>query len=210
MKEPHGRRGQRGFTLIELLAAMVILAVLMTFAAPPLLNILRHGKLRGIANETVVLMRLARLQAIKHSCPTIVRVVPAAGEEPARVEGIVDCAAPFGVQDADRSPLGSFPLPAQVRLLAPPDLTDEDSVTGFSPDPSDPAAPSVAIFDGDGSVRATGGFHFGDAAGNFLEVWVAPAATARIEVHKCVLCTNANNRADWYANGDGGEGWQWK
>jgi prepilin-type N-terminal cleavage/methylation domain-containing protein len=207
--QPGGR--QRGFTLIEMLVVLAIMVVVLTLAVPSLLTTMRQGKLRGAAGDTVTLMRLARLEAIKRSCPTLVRVVPAAGRDPERVEGIVDCDS-NGIQDANAAPLGSIPLPAQVHLLAPPDLAGASSVLGFCPDPKDPAT-NAAIFNGNGSVcavRAVSGFHFGDDAGNFLEVRVAPAATARIEVRKCKLCTDAASVTDWYAAGDGGGAWTWK
>jgi prepilin-type N-terminal cleavage/methylation domain-containing protein len=209
MKEPQPGRGQSGFTLIETLVVLVLMVILMTFAVPSLFTTLRAGKLRGTATEVATLMRLARLEAIRRSCPAIVRVLAADASTPARIEGLVDCDGD-GIHDADKSPLGTFPLPGRVYLLAPPDLEGEDSVAGLSPDPADAAAPNVAIFNGDGSVDEIGGFRFADEAGNFLEVWVEPAATARIEVHKCLLCTDAADRSDWYAQGDDGRAWEWK
>jgi prepilin-type N-terminal cleavage/methylation domain-containing protein len=208
MKEPQSGRSPSGFTLIEMLVVMALLIILILFAVPTLQTVMRQGKLRGIANETATLMRRARLEAIKRSCPSIVRMFDVDGTNPLRMEGFPDCDRD-GVLDADKPTLGSFPLPSGVHFLAPPDLRGKDSVAGFSPDPAGGAA-NVAIFQPDGSIQAIGGFRFGDDNGNFLEVWVDPAATARTEVHKCRLCTNADLRADWYASGDGGEVWEWK
>lgn len=125
------------------------------------------------------------------------------------MEGFADCNGD-GIEDAGKKSLGRFPLASNVRFLAPPALAWADAVSGLSPDPANPGAPKVAIFQGDGSVRDTGGFRFGDESGNFLEVRVAPAATARIEVRKCRACTDADDPTDWHAAGDGGEGWTWK
>lgn len=212
MKEPQCGRGPRGFTLIEMLVTLAILMILMLFAVPVLQTATRRSKLRGTANETASVMRLARLEAIKRSCTSIVRInkvaVGGGTQRDYRVEGFPDCDG-NGVADADKPSLGAFSLPYGVHFLAPPNLTDAASIGGLSADPGGGAA-NVAIFRGDGSIQDIGGFRFGDDDGNFLEVWVSPAATARIEVHKCLLCTDASVRADWYAYGDNGKAWVWK
>jgi len=82
-------------------------------------------------------------------------------------------------------------------------------VEGLSVDPAGAGLPHIAIFKHDGSVIDPGAFRFGDQTQNFLEVRVEPAATARIEVHKCRDCKDAAIRADWYVSGDGGEAWKW-
>ena len=205
MKEPQSGRSPSGFTLIEMLVVLAILMILLLFAVPALQTAMRQSKLRGMANETATLMRLARLEAIKNSCTSIVKIVE---DDTPHVEGFPDCDGD-GVLDADKKSLGTFALPYGVRFFAPPNLKGKDSIDGLSVDPAGGAA-NVAIFRGDGSIQAIGGFRFGDDVGNFLEVWVSPTATARIEVHKCLLCTDASVRADWYANGDNGKAWVWQ
>jgi prepilin-type N-terminal cleavage/methylation domain-containing protein len=205
MKKPQSGGSLSGFTLIEMLVVMAILMILVLFAVPALQTSMRQGKLRGMANETATLMRLARLEAIRRSCPAIVRIVEGAS---ARVEGFPDCDGDC-VLDADKPSLGRFPLPSGVHFLAPPNLAGAGSIDGLSLVPACGAA-NVAVFQPGGSIETPGGFRFGDDAGNFLEVYVAPAATARIEVHKCLLCENAALRSDWYAVGDGGRAWEWK
>lgn len=207
MNRERTSRAARGFTMIETLLVLVLLLILMSFAIPSLLGMVRQGKLRGTADGVATLMRLARLEAIKRSCPAIVRVRSADGSGPERVEAIVDCNGD-GLQDDDKKSLGTLPLPARIHLLAPPNLAGKDSVDEFSADPAGGDA-SVAIFQGDGSVSDIGGFRFGDETGNFLEVRVAPLATARIEVRKCLLCV-ADDDDDWYANGKDGRAWTWK
>jgi prepilin-type N-terminal cleavage/methylation domain-containing protein len=196
-------RAARGFTMIETLVVLVLMSILMTFAIPSLLAMVRQGKLRGTANEAATIMRLARLEAIKRSCPTIVRVLDADGTNPERIEAIVDC-NDDGLQDADKKSMGTLPLPARVHLLAPPNLAGKDSVDFFSADPAGGDTP-VAIFQGDGSIDKTGAFRFGDETGNFLEVRVEPKATARIEVRKY-----ADDTSNWDANGKDGRAWTWK
>jgi prepilin-type N-terminal cleavage/methylation domain-containing protein len=208
MKRGRKGRAARGFTLIETLVVLVFLAILLSFAIPSLFTAMRQGKLRGAADETATLMRLARLEAIKQSCQVIVRPLVAGASSPDRMEGVVDCNGD-GVQDDDRKSLGTIALPARAHLLAPPNLAGKDSVAGLSADPAGGEV-NVAVFQGDGSVQDPGSFRFGDDFGNFLEVRVWPKATARIEVRKCLLCTTADDDLDWYANGDGGRAWTWK
>src|SRR5215208_49303 len=173
-------RAARGFTLIETLVVLTIILTVALFTMPSLLATVRQAKLRGMANQTAVLMRLARLEAIRYGCPAVVRVAAAGGGQPAGVEGFADCNND-GLQDADKRTLGRFPIPRNVRLLAPPALEGKDAVDDLSTDLTDAAAPNVAIFLGNGSISATGAFRFGDDAGNFLEVRVEPIATPRIE-----------------------------
>ncbi|HEX6898789.1 MAG TPA: GspH/FimT family pseudopilin [Thermoanaerobaculia bacterium] len=209
------QRAERGFTLIELLVVIVVAMILMALAVPTLQTTWRAGKLRGAANQTMTMMRLARLEAIKFSAQGIVRIVPATADEPGRVEAFSDRNAD-GDQDPDDPTIGTFVLPKGVDFTAPPDLVGEDSVAGFTEDAD--GGPNRAVFLRDGSIQDIGGFRVGDENGNFLEVWVEPQATARVEIHKCLLCTNADNRADWYASGDNagsfgkaGEAWgTWK
>jgi prepilin-type N-terminal cleavage/methylation domain-containing protein len=204
MEKPRCGRGLRGFSLIEMLVVLALLITLMLIGVPALQTSMRQNKLRGIANDTATLMRLARLDAIRRSCTSVVRIV----ETPPSVEGFPDCDL-NGIADPDKPALGSFPVPRGVYHLAPPNLLGKPSVLGLSASPI-PGDPNRAVFQPDGSIQAIGGFHFGDDLGNFLEVWVSPAATARIEVLKCRTCLDANNRADWYASGDGGAAWTWK
>jgi prepilin-type N-terminal cleavage/methylation domain-containing protein len=203
MKAPQSGRGPRGFTLIEMLAVLAIMLILLLFAVPVLQTTMRQSKLRGITSQTTTLMRQARLEAIRRSCQSIVRIV----ENPPQMEGFSDCDK-NGIADVDKPALGSYPLPTGVRFLAPPDLKGKASVAELSPNPI-PGEANVAIFQPDGSIDQRGGFRFADDRGNFLEVWVEPKATARVEIHKCRLCTDAGDRADWYAAGAGGEAWTW-
>lgn len=206
MKKPQCGRGRGGFTLIEMLVVLCIMIILMLFAVPALRTYVRQGKLWGVANQTRTLMQQARLEAIRRSCPTIVRIVDTAN--PPRVEGFPDCDNDC-VLDADKLSLNNFPLPGDVHFLAPPDLKGKDSIGDLSSVAACGDA-HVAVFQPGGLIQDPGGFRFGDDYGNFLEVWVASKATARPEIHKCLLCTDAANDADWYANGENGKAWVWK
>jgi hypothetical protein len=156
-------------------------------------------------------MRRARLEAIKHSCPAIVRMVDAVGREPARLEAFADCTSPQDYEpDADRPIVGTVHLPRGITFKAPPALLGKSSISGLSENKADSTVAKMAIFQQDGSIDETGAFRLGDEVGNFLEVRVEPKATARIEVRKCLACTNEADDKDWYADGNGGKAWAWK
>ena len=208
MKIPETGRGRRGFTLIEMLVVLALLMILMLLGMPSLFTAMRQAKLRGIAQETATLMRQARLDAVKSSAQAVVRIVPPAPGQLGRVEAFSD-ANSDGLWSAGESVIGTLELPTGITFLAPPNLTDKDSVEGLTVDPAGAGLPPVAVFQHDGSVTDLGAFRFGDQTQNFLEVRVDPAATARIEVRKCRKCEDAKDTSDWYATGDGGEAWKW-
>ncbi|HSG41198.1 MAG TPA: GspH/FimT family protein [Thermoanaerobaculia bacterium] len=215
MKIQRPLRGERGFSLVELLVVIVVAMILMAIAVPTLQTQLRQGKLRGAASQAAVLLRLARLEAIKHSGQGIVYIVPATATEPGRMEAYADRDSD-GIQDPEEAVVSRFVLPKGVDFVAPPDLEGADSVAGFTVD--DDGGPNEAVFLRDGSIRNTGAFRFADEHGNFLQVRVEPQATARVELQKCLLCTDAEEDTDWYAPGDNaghlgkaGEAWEtWK
>jgi prepilin-type N-terminal cleavage/methylation domain-containing protein len=214
MKIQRPLRGERGFTLVELLVVIVLAMILMAIAAPTLQTQLRQGKLRGAASQASTLLRLARLEAIKHSAQGIVYIVPATATEPGRMEAFADRDSD-GVQDPEEPIVGRFVLPKGVDFVAPPDLEGAASVYRFTVD--DDGGPNEAVFRGDGSILRDGAFRFGDERGNFVEVRVDPPATARVELRKCLVCT-ADDPDDWYPPshnadhlGKAGEAWEtWK
>lgn len=198
-------RAVGGFTLVEMLVVLCLATILLALGLPALQTTMHQAKLRGVAQEVSVLMRQARLNAVKTVSQSVVRVELPAGDQPGRVEGFADLDSNGLFGGADRV-LGSIPLPTGIQFVAPPSLTGAASVDGLSPDPLAPALPRIAIFQRNGSIAAVGAFRFADTYGNFLEVRIEPAATARIELRKA--------REDggswlWYASGDGGQAWEW-
>jgi prepilin-type N-terminal cleavage/methylation domain-containing protein len=188
-----------GFTMIEVLVALVIMLILLLLAAPPLFTTMRQGKIRGIASETVALMRLARMDAIRHSAQGIVEVVPGdpdAGQY-AAVRAFSDRNS-NGVRDEGEPEIGRHLLPNRVEHRSP---GGGPSVSGFV------LSGGRAIFLNNGAVVDRGAFRFADDHDNFLEVAVV-STTGRIEVRKCRLCEDDDpENKDWYAQG---EGWTWE
>lgn len=210
MKRLQSGGRQCGFTLIEMLVVLVLAMVMVGLALPIFFTTMRQAKLRGIVQETTVLMRRARIEAVKTSSQAVVRIVLPAGGQPGQIEVFSDRDADE-VLDAGEPMLGRLSLPFGIQFKAPPDFVGKDSVNGFSPDP-DPSLPNIAVFQGSGAIKEIGAFRFGDDYQNYLEVRVAPPATARVEVRKAL---EEGSDWNWYVSGDGstsGDGrasWEW-
>src|SRR3954463_7703569 len=79
MKNPVSVRGPRGFTLIEMLVVLSLMLVLVALGIPALVTALHQSKIRGIVQEVTVLIRQARLDAVKNSAQGVVQIVPSTG-----------------------------------------------------------------------------------------------------------------------------------
>ncbi len=199
MKNPRSVRGPRGFTLIEMLVVMTLMLVLVALGLPALQTALHQSKIRGIAQEVTVLMRQARIEAVKGPSRAVVQIVPPSPSAPGHVRAFADTNAD-GRLDPTETVLGDFTLPPGVTFTDSSGNEDKASVDGFSTDPD--GGPAIAIFQRDGSIAAIGGYRFGDNNGNFLEVHVEPAATAKIQVRKF-------ETAKYVPSGDNGKAWTW-
>jgi Tfp pilus assembly protein FimT len=170
-----------GFTLIELLVIISLMMVLLVLAAPALLKVLRRQKIEGVAQSTAMMLRLARLEAIKTSSQAFVSADLAAGKVTACNDMNRDLLC-----DTDRPLLGVVTLPAGVEL---------SPVSGFS----SPPTPAAAIFRSDGTVLDTGAFRFRNERGDRLEAAVLSRNGVNIRVRK-------EQAGAWL---DRGQGWTW-
>jgi prepilin-type N-terminal cleavage/methylation domain-containing protein len=191
-------RSQRGFTLVEMMVVFAILSVLALMITPAIQETIRRSQLTGAAQQSAAVMRLARLTAIRRSRPAIVQVLPT-GEGWGEVRAFLDLDAD-GDYDADEPVLSFFPLGRGVRFVNPDGDVGVDSVDGFT------GAGKLAVFQADGSVESVGALRLADQRGNFLEVRVEPAATARVEIRKW---QEASGTPRWVAARQGGEAWTW-
>ncbi len=200
MKNPEPARSPRGFTLIELLVVMAVMLALVALGIPALQLALHESKMRGITQQVTVLMRQARLDAIKTSAQAVVQIVPSTGDgDPGHVLAFSDRNSDGMLTDGEPV-LGNFPLPTGVAFSDCGGNTDKNSIDGLSLDPN--GGPNMAIFRNDGSIAAIGGFRFDDPYGNCMEIHVEPAATARMEVRKW-------NGSAYVTAGDNGKAWTW-
>jgi type IV fimbrial biogenesis protein FimT len=70
-------KNRLGFTLIELLITIVVLAVLLTLAAPSFRDVIQNNRVTAQANELVSALNLARSEAVKRGRNAQVEVRPA-------------------------------------------------------------------------------------------------------------------------------------
>jgi len=201
----------RGFTLIELLVAVTVMGLIATLGMPALMQMVHRTKMEGINRQTGLLFQQARLESIKRGVPAVVMIEPTLREVVAFVD--VHGAASTDPSDGLFNPLGGlpvggtdfefarYPLPSGVDFAFLSD-TGLASVDGFintgNPDPPD----SQVIFKSNGSAFSDGALRFGDVRGNYLEVRVSPASTARVQIRKW-------NGAEWLAANEGGSPWAW-
>jgi prepilin-type N-terminal cleavage/methylation domain-containing protein len=200
MKNPVLVRGPRGFTIIEMLVVLSLMLVLVALGIPALVTALHQSKIRGIVQEVTVLIRQARLDAVKTSAQGVVQIIPSTGAgDPGHVLAFSDRNSDGKLGDGEPV-LGNFPLPTGVVFADCKSNTDKNSVEGLSADPN--GGPNMLIFQRDGSVPDTGSFRFNDPYDNCMEVHVEPAATARVEARKW-------NGTAYVPNGDNGKAWTW-
>lgn len=210
---------RKGFTLLELLIVLAIFGIIASIGLPAIFNLIHRAKIEGITRETAVLMRKARLEAIKQGVQTVVDIDASTGEIRAfaDVHGLAVTDPPDGKYKNDSSqPRGEsdyiigtpYVLPNKVTFSFP-GADAEAKASTFVNMPDFPDA--IAIFQPNGSILNTGAIRFGDSRDNYLEVRVDPAATARIEIRKWNAAVSANplDNSQWFAPGENDLPWIW-
>lgn len=199
------RNRPEGFTLLEAMVTLAILMVAVLMLVPTVQNLIVRSKLEGVTREVAQLIQLARLEAVKQSVSTIVRVDPATGAVIAfaDVDGVGSDDPPDDLYNpVDGDPrfqtdylVGRTKIPYGVSQSAPGAEAAVDDLTPVG-------AERVVKILADGSAQDIGAYRFGDARGNFLEVRIDPKATARVSVKKW-------DGSAWWSRGEGGHPWQW-
>jgi len=177
-----------GFTLIELLVVIALMAIILTLLLPSFFRSIQHQQILGAAQQTAILLRQARLEAIKSATNTVVQIDPASGSR------VLIAYADFNnnqTLDATEPLLGKVELTKGVTLLP---------VVGFTTPPT----PAVAIFQSNGGVKTAGAFLFTDPNGDQLEAQVPTATSGRVQIKK------KQDDGSWTLNGQGGQAWTWK
>ena len=202
-------RGSRGFTLIELLVVGAMLALLMGLGFPALQNLIVRSRLEGLSREASQTLQRARILAIQRRAPAVAHLDPVTDQLVVFLD-LNDEDGNLGLEASDLlfNPItgaatgttdyeiARIDMPQRVAPGAP---AGEITVSGLTPVGSE----QRAVFDPDGTLRDVGGFRFADERGNFLELRIEPAATARIQLRKW-------DGTDWKANKEGGARWEWK
>ncbi|RLA50943.1 MAG: pilus assembly protein [Gammaproteobacteria bacterium] len=66
------QRRQAGFTLVELMIVVIVVAVLLTVAAPSMLNLLQKNRLQTAADNFYAALMAARSEAVKINLPVVI------------------------------------------------------------------------------------------------------------------------------------------
>ena len=221
-----------GFTLVEILVAVVILGVLVTFGVPIALKTLRTAKLSTAGFDCNSLVRRAKAEAIKKNSPVVVRYEPLTDDDPldgkltGELIAFVDVHGPNPDNDPPDPPdaifnpkndgrpftetdheLSRCELPEGVSWKGPDEDTKCDrglypdcNIAGFT----NLGTEHVAILEPAGSIRDIGAYRFGDERGNFLQIEVAPTATARVTLKKW-----NPDELKWMEREEEGKKWTW-
>ena len=220
-----------GFTLVEMLVAVAILGVLLTFGIPFSIRTIRTAKLSTAGFDCNSLVRRAKAEAIKKNSPVVLRYDPESdtddldevtGEIVAFVDvhGLEPDNVPPDPPDSIFNPrndgrpftetdheLSRCELPAGVSWRGPlddPSCDQEKYPTCMMAGFTDIGSEDVAIMDPDGSIRDIGAFRFGDDRGNYLQIEVAPTATARVTLKKW-----NPDESKWMEQEEEGKKWTW-
>lgn len=190
--------GREGFSLVELSVVLAVVSMLAAFSAPAIEEFIARSKIEGFCRTTASLVRRTRLEGIKRSRPTVLRIDTATGAGIA----FVDDNGNSAFDDGERL-IGEAILPGGLSFAAPDPLP---AVDGF-PVAGDECWVS---FNPDGSVAVSGAFRIADPRGNFLEIRVAPTSTAKVKVRKWDDTRPVNvDSTHWYSSDEGGSYWRW-
>lgn len=199
----------RGYTLITMLIVVTIVALSLGLGLPAFQSWTQRARVVGYGRSIASLAHLARSRAVLDG----VEVVMALDEDNEEIFAFLDRsgATPGSGGDGIFNPVDGAPpgatdqklathtLPGGVFFITPP---SEALVDGFTA----VAGGRAAIFTRDGSVRDPGALRFGDNWGNYLEVRVEPAATARVALRKY---KKTNGPGEWFSREENVGAWEW-
>jgi prepilin-type N-terminal cleavage/methylation domain-containing protein len=191
-----------GFTLLELLVVMAILAILALLGLPALQNMIQRSKTEVVTRNSAAIFMNARMTALRRGVPVGVQMDFTRG---CLFSYLEMGEPPDGFTPGTDVELRRLDLLGGVDFWGPPDAgpRGENAVDGFAATALDEG---YVIFDVNGSVNLAGAFRYGDLRGNFLEIRVAPPATARLVVRKY---ESRGGVPDWYEQGEDGISWTW-
>ncbi len=173
---------------------IAILAVIATLGFPAIQQMIHRTAIEGTARETATLLQAARLEAIKRNRQAVVLIDTAVRSIEIFVNEDAADEPPPERHEADPE-IGYLRLPPGVSFSAP---SSQMAIDGFASE----GTQGWAVILPNGSVEAAGAFRFGDEHGNFLEMRVEPAATARTRLRKW-------DGEGWRVPGEGGKPWSW-
>jgi prepilin-type N-terminal cleavage/methylation domain-containing protein len=209
-----------GFSFTELVVVAALFGLLAMISAPELLRYIRRSRQEGIARQTAALLQRAKMESVRMSAPVVVRldydtdeVIAFADlndEDGDPVSNLLFDPVEGAPQRTTDFEIGRVRLPSGVFFwgAGDPAPEGEQAVAGFTAVAGQ--TPNAAILQSNGTVRDAGAFRFGDERTNYLEVFVSPAATAKIQLRK-----HQPDREDppddtyYFPPGEGDSRWIW-
>jgi prepilin-type N-terminal cleavage/methylation domain-containing protein len=179
-----------GFTLVEVLIVLLIIGIVMVLGFPALLNMIRRSKVETVIREAAMEARAARLEAIKHSVDTF-----AQADLTGRRLVVWRDAGAEGFTPGTDEQVRELLLPAGMSFQGPPG----DSAPSVELPPE-----AYFTFKSTGEADVKGGIRIADDHGNYFEVRVDPAATAKVTLLKW-----DNSASAWKTQGEDGKRWTW-
>lgn len=206
MSQTAQHRRQEGFTLVEFLAVTTIILMITLIGYPAMRALVERGRLVGAVRGAAASLAEAKQDAVRLGLPVV-----------AQLDFVTDELVTFANVDKDAdfeyNPSSDsikrqadyeiarvrVPTDLDVYFWGPADSDPEgaDTIDGFTATPHG----QVAVFLPNGSVRNPGAFRFGDKHGNFLEVRIVTAATAKSEVFKWNPDPSWGGKAGWFPQG---------
>ena len=212
MRSNRQNRSHAGFTLFELLVVIALISIMATMATPNFLRLIQRSKLTGIAQETSLLMRMARDYAIRYNTETVVRIDLNTNEVIAFVE--VDGVLPGDPGDRIFNPIAGSPhrstdwelaryqLPSRVTFDAPARRSlDRWTPIWHSPpwrrERGSVSAQWISRYTGSHSVRRS--------------LRKLPAGPGRAGSHGSRADREVpRRRREWYFRNENNKPWEWK
>jgi prepilin-type N-terminal cleavage/methylation domain-containing protein len=182
-----------GFTLIETLVVLCLAAILAAIGAAELYRQIPRRKLVSTAQQTSMLLRLARLEAVKTSSACVVRIQ----RDPVLNKHLVV----LSFVDDDRDGQFDSAEPQLGYLELSPGISVSE-VVGFT-EPTPAGLYNQATFGSDGSIRAVGAFRFRNERGETIEAAVPLPSGVKVVLRK------KDAGGAWREQGEGGVSWTW-
>lgn len=196
-----------------MLVVVAVLGLLIAATVSPFTHWSNRYRFETFMDQSASLATLGRSTAIR----AVGRVVLEVDADALRVWAFLDRHGPGGpgtAPDGVFTPvdglgegstdwlLGQVPIPAGIEPGAPQGQGTTDGLTLL-------AGRRVASIELDGSVTDPGAFRFGDRWGNYLELRLGPAATARTQIRKYHKhWPKGADGSHWYSH-DQGPAWEW-
>lgn len=183
-----------GFTLIETLIVVCLAGILAAIGAAEIYRQIPRRKLVSSVQQTSMLLRLARLEAIKTSSAGVVKVqLDPVFNRHLVVLSFADTDRD-GQRDEGEPQLGYLELARGISVA---------EVVGLTPPPP-PGLYNQAVFGSDGSIQTVGAFRFRNERGEEMEAAVPLPSGVRVVLRK------KDSGGAWREQGESGVSWSWK